>query len=959
MSRSIQQFPATSSSTSVVSVATNTGFTAGDLVYYQNGDYKGAPNMTLPSSANFPATQTLPTNPNDWIYSTNEPGQGSAVYGGSVNRGAAVLSNGNVVQTFITPNGFPYFRIIDVNNTNIVSATSISTTFVNTGCSNIGVLALTSGNFVVYWVNSAGGSTNRMCYAIYTNAGGPVVAETQDTTLDFAGSANGINGVALPNGGWVLAGGNQSSLQVVHRGYTLAGSTVTPTYSATSVGTISTAQAAFGMAARSDSSFIIFMPNNSVNYLYYLYSSVGVAITNSNISVSSVSGSVCDVSVLSNGTTFVLAYKTQDPLNANNAPAFRFLPTGNVLGSQFLIPSSNINGSRMDTTTASINVLGLSNGNFLITFGDGFATAVNGLNYAVFNSSGTAVIATNSNGVVPIPLNSVPMRATIRITLLETSTSIFVYFPGSRSRDSVIQASSHYFKLNKTDYTLLTENGVSATVGTSTSAASGLGYGRTTPSAVAVSAAASGAASVQTSTFYTLPPSILYNRTISSNSAVTLPNGNFLIAYKDYTTYVVYVSVFSPFGVLLQTITVGTGYASIDTGQISVCALSSGKFVVSYCGSGSSSTLINAMYSSSYVFINASTITGIQVGALNNVSSVGLSNDRFVVVDVENSNDLYYRVFNSSNVFIAGNSIVAVTNPGLSVTANDWGGFYIATYVSASTAIRVYGYYNNSGNSYASINSSTVSGTAANNQTKISYSNGMLYLLGYQGNNYLGTVAEELSTNITLGANIATTSNALNTFFGGVVGVTGLGNPVLFYPLNTTTSNNIVGWPNSSLGNFSTNPISYPNSAKLSTATASFRSAGSGAGMLTVTTPGFGNNIVLAWADGNGFLQYAIANIIPVSASTTLTAGTSSSLGIAVSPVTQSVNSSVIGGVFSGVAATTATAGSTGQVIVNGAAQLNANYTSTSSGAVDHQGSGVNGIRGTFNGRLINMQGNT
>jgi hypothetical protein len=78
-----------------------------------------------------------------------------------------------------------------------------------------------------------------------------------------------------------------------------------------------------------------------------------------------------------------------------------------------------------------------------------------------------------------------------------------------------------------------------------------------------------------------------------------------------------------------------------------------------------------------------------------------------------------------------------------------------------------------------------------------------------------------------------------------------------------------------------------------------------------------------------------------------------------VSPVTSAVNSSVIGGVFSGVAATTATAGSTGQVIVNGAAQLNANYTSTSSGVVDHQGAGVNGIRGTFNGRLINMQGNT
>jgi hypothetical protein len=964
MSRSIQQFPATSSSTSVVSVATNTGFAAGDLVYYQNGDYKGAPNLTLPSSANFPAVQTLPTNPNDWIYSTNAPGQGTGVYGGSVNRGAAVLSNGNMVQAFMTNssiNGQVYFKIIDVNNNTVVIPTLISSVLTNTNCSNVGVLALTSGNFVVYWVNSAGGSINRMCYAIFTNAGASVVAATQDTTLDFANSTLGINGVALPNGGWVLAGGNSGSNQIIHRGYTLAGSVVTPTYSATTVGAINTSQAAFGMAARSDSSFIIFMPSTSNTYNYYLYTAVGVAITNNTISVSSV-GPACDVSVLSNGTTFVLAYKGNDPVGSNQTLAFRFLPTGNVISSQFIIPSSNINGNQANTTTAPINVLGLSNGNFICTFGDGVSTPLSGLNYAVFNSSGTAVIATNSNGVIPIPLNSVQMRPQVCLTLLETSTAICVYFSGSKQRDSLLVASSHYFKLDKTTYTLLTTNGVSATVGTSTSAASGLGYGRTTPTAVAVSAAASGTASVQTSTSYTLPPSILYSSTISSNSAATLPNGNFLIAYKDYTTYVVYVSVFSPFGVLLQTITVGTGFASTDNGQISVCALSSGKFVVSYCGSGSGTTLINAMYSSSYVYINSSTWTNLYnpVGALNNISSAGLSNDRFVVVAVNNSSDNSYQVWNSSNVSIDSNTIVSGASSGLSVTANDWGGFYVQLYVTSSTAIRFFGFYNYSGNLYTTITNATITGSTANYQTRLSYSNGVLYGLGYNGNNYLYTSTEELTAGITQYASISNSSSGfLNNYWGGVVGVTGLGNPVLFYPLNTTASNFLVGWTNSGNGNFATNQITYPNIARLSTSTASFRAGGVGAGMLTITTPGFGNNIVLAWADGSGFLQYAIANVIPVSASTTLTAGVSSSLGITVSPVTQSVNSSIIGGVFSGVAATTATAGSTGQVIVNGAAQLNANYTSTSSGVVDHQGAGVNGVRGTFNGRLINMQGNS
>jgi hypothetical protein len=954
MSRSIQQFPTTSSSTSVVEVATNSGFTAGDLVYYQNGDYKGAPNLTLPSSANFPATQTLPTNPNDWIYSTNSPGQGGGVFGGFVNKGSAVLSNGNVVQTLVNPSGYQHFRIIDVNNTVIVAATQITTTYpCGNNTSNVGVLALTSGNFVVYWVNGSGGTATVVCYAIYTNAGGAVVAATQDTTLLASTNSGGLNGVALPNGGWVFAVCNASA-QILHRGYTLSGSTVTPTYAATTLGSTYTTNMYFGVAARSDSSFIIFYPSTVSVYNYYLYSSAGAAITNSVVSVAGVTP-VCDVSVLSNGTTFVLAYKSTDA-TSNTCPAFRLLPTGNVLGSEFKISTLNINGAQMSTGTAPINVLGLSNGNFILTFADGPA-GLGGLNYAVFNSSGTAVIATNSNGVIPIPLNSVPIRSHIPTTLVETSTSIFVYFPGSRARDTAFQASSHYFRLSKTTYTLLTSNGVSATVGTSSAGASGLGYSGTTPTSIAVSAASTAVVSAQTSTSYTLAPSILYSTRVSSTSAATLPNGNFLIAYKDDVTYMVYVSVFSPFGVLIQTIAVGTGTADSNTNQIAVCALSSGKFVVSYCAVGA--VITNAMYSSAYAFINTSTWSGLStVGNAYAVSSAGLTNDRYVVAAIDVSTYPAYQVWDNTNTSISSSVITSTASTGVSVTASNWGSFYVQMYVSGATSIRVYGYYNTTGTTYTQIGSSQATGSGNNFQTRLFYSNGSLYGLGTNSGNYLYYTQEELGTAFSQAASISA-SNALNNNWGGIVGVTGLGNPVLFYPYNGTTSNNLVGWTNGPNGNFGANYITYPATARLSYSSIAFRAVSTGIGLLLATTPGVGNNIVLVFADSNGFLQYAIANVIPVSASTTLTAGTSSSVGITVSPVTQSINSSIIGGVFSGVAATTATAGSTGQVIVNGAAQLNANYTSTSSGAVDHQGSGVNGVRGTFNGRLINMQGNS
>jgi hypothetical protein len=273
----------------------------------------------------------------------------------------------------------------------------------------------------------------------------------------------------------------------------------------------------------------------------------------------------------------------------------------------------------------------------------------------------------------------------------------------------------------------------------------------------------------------------------------------------------------------------------------------------------------------------------------------------------------------------------------------------------------VYQYYNTTGNTYNNNGSTTTTMDGSNLCPKISYANGIVYTLGYNSTapvNRLITVNESLNGSVSAFPGFGA-SASIGGYGGGVVGVTGLGNPVLFFPTITTYSPaSLLGWGNSAPTGFSSAYITYPNSSALSLSGYSFGDSGSYA-LMPSTTPGIGNTIVLVWGNTTQNLMFAIANIIPTSTSVVLTAGTSSSVGIPVSPATSLVTSSVIGGVFAGVAATTATAGSTGQVIVNGAAQLNANYTSTSSGVVDHQGSGVNGVRGTFNGRLINMQGNT
>ena len=61
MGRNIQQLPNNTYTAQTAEVYTSTGFNAGDLVYFQNNNYVGAPNLTGPSSAQFTNTQVFGT----------------------------------------------------------------------------------------------------------------------------------------------------------------------------------------------------------------------------------------------------------------------------------------------------------------------------------------------------------------------------------------------------------------------------------------------------------------------------------------------------------------------------------------------------------------------------------------------------------------------------------------------------------------------------------------------------------------------------------------------------------------------------------------------------------------------------------------------------------------------------------------------------------------------------------
>lgn len=947
MSRTIQQTENNDGSTMIAEVGTSTGFNAGDLVYYNNGDYKGAPSLTFPTTANFSLNASLPVLPNTFAKAIADPG---VTQGGSNFKTSAVLTNGNIVQVFINyASSEPHFRIIDTSDVVQVAATSISATYLNANYPTIGVLALSGGGFVAYWVNSAGGTANRLNYAIYNNTGSVVTAATQDTTMSGVSSTYcAINGVALANGSFVLALVS-STPAVLFRGYDATG---TALYAATTMSpAIVNGYAWVGMSARSDSSFILMYCSSTTNYQYAIYSSVGVNLNTGSISVTAADTWACDVSTMSDGTTFVLVYENQ--ISSLYTPCFRFLPSSNSLGSQFTVPPANINGGQMSSSQVGMSVVGLSNGNFMMTFAESISSYF-GIHYAVFDSSGTCVTGTNANGAVPLSLNSIPGYNYSYQQLLDTTAGIMVHWnPTSRAAKSL---TSYYARISKTTYLPTASNTATINAGSGSAAASGIGYASTTPTAVAVAAASSSAINVPASTGYVVSPTALYTtNVVSAVDSATFPDGKFVIVYKDAVTYAVYAAIFTVAGVLIQTVYVGGGNASTSYGYgVAVCTLPSGKFVVTYVNTSGIGT--NQIYSTSYALESTSTFSTNYSNEYN-VSNAGLSTERFVIAYSYGGNTIY-SVYDATNTLVVTANIVGSAYATPTVVATNYGGFFISFFNNSIPAYQIYNYRQSAASTYTSITSVNSSSSAALYNNKGAFANGVFYF-NASPSAATNAVAGYYTDTLAIGTAGATFAGGnVQAYANVAVGVTGLGNPVMFYPNGTTNTNPLIGWNCKGVNNWATAQITVPSSPFFAGTGMTFR-GNTGYGSLPRLTSGVGNSVVAAWCNTSGYLYYAIINMHPANMTLTTVAGTTSSTPIPASPVATTSTSSVIAGTFVGVAASTAAAGGTGQIIKNGPAKLNASYTNTGSGAFDHSGTPTGGVKGTYTGSIVNMQGNT
>jgi hypothetical protein len=916
MTRSIQQLPNNSSTANDITVASTTGFNAGDYIYNQSGNFAAIPDNAA-SSGTFNITGTNLSN-----YGNGMSGGIAGIWNNlgqsKYQKMSAVLTNGNVVTVSTNPNNnYPKFKIDTPANVSVVAQTNISTTY-TCNYDNIGVIALSGGGFVVYWNNAAGGTLNVPTYAIYSNTGSVVTSATQDTSFSvMPTTASVMNATALPNGGFVLAS-ISTTPTAQYRIYT---STGTGAYSTTSLGSSVQNYAHIGISARSDNSFCISYRATATTQAYTIVSATNTSIVSLTTFVVAGSGTSSSATTLSNDT-FVIGY-----INGNN-PCFRLLPTGNTLGSENVVAFST--NYLTGTVAGSITVFGLSAGNFVFAFIDNFSV----IQYAFYSNTGTLVSATQL-----MPSAYFDTVSNAGLSLIELTSNVNIYYPNGSGSTSGYTTS--YFSISKSTYAILNlGTGITQIISTASVSVSGYARSASTPSGASFFAA-----TTQTLTSTTAQTSgTLTSNTITTTASQTihscpLLNGTgFAVAVCTTASPTVSIYIYNILAVLQKTIVTSltSGYYGLK-----IALMSSGNLVV-----------VGGDNSSAYIAIyNPTTGARLATGTVTNVNTIGssanytwgltgISNDRFAFY-CNDSSTAFGKLIVFSNTITQLYTTTSAGSGGSAYLCNlastlNSDGFWASDFDSNS-GYPVYSYIQNtSGNSF------TVNGP---------------YI------NYAGLTAQ-INTN-----GCAVTSNNIFSFIGGqssTVYATISSANTIYKTTNTTDSNSLTyncrALAATSYGAFaqislqinSTNATGYLYvfGAGANAIQSSFIGISTATSPYPTLSPLYDGSMALAWLDNNNLPRIALINAGAFSYSANLTAGVTAS-NTAINPTPTN------GYTLAGVSITSAPAGGTGLVQNNGVAKLNSNYNASQSAvSFDSTNPVTLGVKGIVTGLNVNMQGN-
>lgn len=938
-------------------VSTNTGFATGDLIYYRGATNDYAPLSALPATGpgNFDYVETTGLMSNGVgaavlpVFGSTTGTTNPATSGGSAGQFAAVLTNGNIVQVFVSrTTARVNFQIVDTTGAVVVASTEVNASFLQS-VGRAGVVALTGGGFAVFWINSSGGTPDKPCYAVYSNTGSVVTAAINDTT--FSNTTNNglpITGVALPNGGFALAALENTAVPWF-RAFT---STGVGSYAWTSASNAAASNEwGVGIGARSDSSIILVFYSNTTSVRYQIRAANSGLSVNATFSTGTTSNFSTSVTTLTDGTTFVIGYQTI----AFNA--FRFLPTGNTLGAEVLISNANVlrTGLNNGQTNSFVSLLSLSTGGFAFAFTD-YTLAIQ---YAVYDSAGNPLSGTNSNGTLPrfLPSTRVPARNTV--TLLQYGGNLNFFWssapPGVPSNQNWARASLATYNPVYVSSSSQLVGAVPATMGAavvSTAAPTSSRFFAANTENIPFTGSLPAASAFPAATVITAAAC----RSIAS---ATLPNGRVLIAYHRTSDDAVFVAVYSITMVLEQTISVAT--ANSNNFYLKIAALANGGFVVGFFSAANTYTL--RAYNSSFAFVGTNSIQPVSNANSTGVGLKGLSNGRFVVhyVSTSTSQTFYIVYDNTATTLVGPVSVFSVNSfTSCTVAADSSGGFCAFAYDGPSGQGYYSFYYNTTGTTY--VQGNAAAGNSANSTLPNNtggYSPGAGYFFGSSISSSSAVILLADNQSSTVPAASALSSIGNTSALSGV-GQTGNGS-LVFVGFSGTNSMTVAALPGG-VGPIFNSVFSDFTLGASSRVTTNYTYFNTGTFAQPCVTSGQGYNAVIAWLDASAFPTFINVNVFPFQATAQITAGVSqTNTRLPIYPYTTSITPAVQNAVFAGVAGSSATANGTGVVLTKGLAQLNNNYSaSTPTQSFDFQtpnGTGVPGVKGTITGRVVNLQG--
>jgi len=953
----------------VSTVASATGFSAGDYVYQMQTNASG----TIPAGAL--ATGTFDYNGvSSSINPASLTNNGNLNYvelnGGSTGgQTAAKLNNGNIVLVYCknTPSVYlkiPYFKIVDSTGATVVAETAVSTANVG-GKNSVSVCVLPNNNFVVCYSYSAGAAASpfQLAYRIFQENGTVVTAAilgAVNFTSNTASTGSLIKIKPRSDNSFIMMAYDARTVRF--QAANAAGFLATffagqPSYLKTLVSDNGGQYVDF--AIRSDNTIHIFYVLNQGQLSYDVLSAVGAVTSTGNIG-SVIQNIFCvSCTLMPSGSVNVFYY------GIDTTGCFIGGYSWNGTAATFIARVVSFTTASTPTFTFLNSYAQGGAGNFTLFYSH--IDTLGALTYQTFNSSGVVLSGSIAR---TIPSISYPLGQEMQLSVFDIGSETRAYMTGRPNNNAAANdirqvgylGGVFYFAYNTTSYNLNALSTISYNYG----AFGSIPLGAVVPASSTVIETAFTVAA--TGSYAQLVPAgtnlvgktTIFSETTLAVGATPLQSGNFVVSWLTSAGNL-YLKTYTSLGVEINAILVATNLPT-GTRACPVATFANGNFVVVY--GSAATTLTYRIYDPSLTQLFTGTVstdalfstnvTAFKIAAYGDCTQVAIvfatsAGGVYEVQEIKSTGVLTFILTG-----LVGSPQQFQLTPHKSNSFTIW----FRELVGATVTYYAQNFYKTGPTSYY-----------ASTATEFVVGNRDANVLVY------GPVAPGPSNNMF--SVLATGSGGASPHY--------IVNPEPFYASTyaswnywsanvgtfvfSASTGHAIGYTGNGAAVWATTQISgtgalisYVNVRSLNLNNASVGTFGTGSAVRTdlSTNSGFTSIAVIPNVEGAATIVYIDANqfpafFIPMVQDSyirkTFTAGTDvSSSKLMLAPEK--------GYSLLGVAITAATAGSTGLVQTKGTATLNASYSAvTPYTPFDFRSSITNGVRGSVTGLTVTLEG--